>query len=191
MSLMQSLVPGEKMLWQGAPGRGIRFRRSDFFLIPFGLFFFGFALFWEATALGITTGTFTDRSTNLPLMAMIFPIFGLPFICAGAYLVVGRFFWDAYRRKHSTYLLTNRRALIETIAFGRKITSVTLADLPAVSLEERADGSGTVVLGEDQQTGYGDNRRVRRAPRFDFIGDAQRVYRLVEEARTKGRDDRG
>ena len=28
MSLMQSLVPGEKLLWQGAPGRGIRFRRE-------------------------------------------------------------------------------------------------------------------------------------------------------------------
>lgn len=184
MSLMQSLVPGEKVLWQGSPGSGIRFRRSDFFLIPFGLFFFGFSLFWETMAL-----SFTDRANNPPLMATIFPIFGLPFICVGAYLVVGRFFWDSYRRKRSTYLLTNRRALIETIAFGRKVTSITLADLPAVSLEERADGCGSIVLGEDQQIGYGENRRTRSAPRFDFIGDAQRVYRLVEEARSKSRDN--
>lgn len=183
MSLMQSLVSGEKVLWQGAPGRGIRFRRSDFLLVPFGLFFFIFSLFWETMAIG-----FGDKGSNPPLIATIFPLFGVPFILVGAYLVIGRFFWDAYSRKQSTYLLTSRRALIETAAFGRKVISVTLSDLPAVGLEERKDGSGSVVLGEDQETGFGDNRRVKRAPRFEFIPDAQRVYKLVEEARTKGRE---
>jgi hypothetical protein len=184
MSLMQSLVSGEKVLWQGVPGRGIRFRRSDLFLIPFGLFFFGFAIFWETGALS----SVGNARNAPPGFSVMFPLFGIPFILVGLYMVVGRFFWDAYCRRHSTYLLTNRRALIETNAFGRKLTSIILGDLPAVSLEERRDGSGSVVLGEDQQIGYGDNRRVRQAPRFAFISDAQRVYKLVEEARTKSRE---
>jgi hypothetical protein len=184
MSLMQSIVSGEKVLWQGAPGRGIRFRRSDFFLIPFGLFFFGFAVFWETTVLS----TVGNAGNAPPGFTLIFPVFGIPFILVGLYMVIGRFFWDAYRRKHSTYLLTNRRALIETQAFGRKLVSVNLTDLDEVGLEERRDGSGTVILGQDVQIGFGDNRRTKQAPRFDFIPDAQRVYKLVEEARTRGRE---
>lgn len=186
MSLMQSLVTGEKVLWQGTPGRGLRFRRTDFFLIPFGLFFFGFSLFWETNALSILG----HADNTPPGFAFIFPLFGIPFILVGLYLVIGRFFWDAYSRKRSTYLLTNRRALIETNAFGRKVVSVSLGDLDEVGLEERADGSGSVILGQDVQVGFGNNRRTKQAPRFDFIPDAQRVYKLVEEARTKGRDDR-
>jgi uncharacterized membrane protein len=181
MSLLQNLVTGEKILWQGAPAGGIRFRRSDFLLIPFGLVFFGFSLFWETTA-----ATMIGGDHDQPMIASIFPIFGIPFILVGFYLVIGRFFWDAYSRKRSTYVLTNRRALIETTAFGSKLISVTLLDLPEVALEQRADGSGTVVLGQDIQTGSGDNSRTKRAPRFEFIPDAQRVYKLVEEARSKG-----
>lgn len=181
MGVLQNLVSGEKVLWQGAPAGGIRFRRSDFFLIPFGLFFFGFSLFWETMAVTVIGSGNHDQ----PLIGTVFPIFGIPFILVGFYLVIGRFFWDSYTRKRSTYVLTNRRALIETTSFGSKLISVTLADLSEVGLEQRADGSGTVILGQDTQVGYGQNSRTKRAPRFEFIPDAQRVYKLVEEARNK------
>lgn len=180
--MLQDLVSGEKVLWQGAPAGGIRFRRTDFILIPFGLAFFCFSLFWETTAVSIIGPGNHDQ----PLIAMVFPLFGIPFILVGFYLVIGRFFWDAYSRKRSTYLLTNRRALIETTALGSKLVSVTLADLGEIGLEQRGDGSGTVILGQDTQVGYGENSRTKRAPRFEFIPDAQRVYKLVEGARTKG-----
>ena len=180
MSLTQNLVSGEKVLWQGAPGLGIRFRRMDALLIPFGLFFFGFALFWETIAL-----TITHAENKAGVLAYIFPVFGVPFIVIGFYLMIGRFFWDAYARKHSAYLLTNRRALIETSALGKKLTSVTLADLDAVGLLERNDGSGTVILGRDVSRGIGQNTYTKRAPHFEFIIEARRVYKLVEEARTK------
>lgn len=174
MNFQQNLLAGEKILWQGVPGRGIRFRRMDFYLIPFGLFFFGFSLFWEWLA---TSG----KSPG------IFPIFGIPFILVGLYLVIGRFFWDAYSRARSAYTLTNQRAIIQTMVFGSTLKSMTLADLPEVGLEERSDGSGTVILGRDTQIGFGENRYSKPTPRFEFIPDAKRVYRLIEEARNNGK----
>ncbi len=179
MSLTQNLVSGEKILWQGVPGRGLRFRRSDLTQIPFGLLFFGFALFWEYSVLA-RSGT-----RNAGPIGDLFPLFGIPFVVVGFYKAVGRFFWDAYLRAHTTYALTNRRALIETTALGKKLVSVTLSDLNQASLEERANGLGTIVLGRDTEIGAGRGRRTNPAPRFEFIADAQRLYKMVEDVRSK------
>jgi hypothetical protein len=44
------LNPGEKMIWTGQPQQSLLLRSSDIFVIPFNLFFCGFAIFWEIFA---------------------------------------------------------------------------------------------------------------------------------------------
>ncbi len=68
----------ETILWSGRPLGGIRFRMIDLFLIPFGLFWCGFALFYEWALL--TMG-------NVP---WIFKLLGIPFIVLGLFMVFGR-----------------------------------------------------------------------------------------------------
>ena len=38
----------EKLLWIGRPGQGLFFSASDFLVVPFGLFWCGFVIFWES-----------------------------------------------------------------------------------------------------------------------------------------------
>ncbi|HWD68284.1 MAG TPA: hypothetical protein VG227_10020, partial [Caulobacteraceae bacterium] len=41
------LSSGERLVWTGAPQRGLMLTGRDAFLIPFGIFWCGFMVFWE------------------------------------------------------------------------------------------------------------------------------------------------
>ena len=108
------LRSGEHLLWAGRPDPRRLFNASDFFLIPFGLFFLGFAVF--GTAASTPSGVFA-----------VIPIL---FIVIGVYYVFGRFVVKHYRLARSTYAVTNRRAfaiigskLIETPVDAARTTT--------------------------------------------------------------------
>ena len=107
------LAPGEKLRWEGAPATGLRLRKADALLIPFSLAWGGFAAFWEATAL----------SMDAPLL---FKLAGLPFVLIGLYIVIGRFYHDAWLRARTRYALTDERALIAINGFSRQLHSIPL-----------------------------------------------------------------
>jgi hypothetical protein len=167
--LTPELAAGERLLWTGRPPRGLLLRQSDFALIPFSLIWTAFAFFWESQAL---------RSG--PLLAKLW---GLPFVAIGLYLIVGRFFHDALWRARTSYALTDRRALIVTDLWPRKVRSVPLSIAPALELEVGADGVGTIYFGpkppstgkQADTTGHGE------PPRFERIPDVRQVHNLIVE----------
>jgi len=71
------LETGERVLWTGRPGTGIRFRRADRSAIPFTLSWFAFSVLWESWE--IKEGRWG------------FIFWGTPFVAFGAHLAVGRF----------------------------------------------------------------------------------------------------
>ncbi|MGO9170512.1 MAG: hypothetical protein ACLP7P_00900 [Rhodomicrobium sp.] len=79
-ALVKELDHGERLLWSGMPRQGIFFRPSDIFMVPFSLFWGGFAFFWEFTAMT------SNKSQSF------FPLFGIPFVLIGIYIIAGRFF---------------------------------------------------------------------------------------------------
>src|SRR6185437_8193931 len=92
-------------------------RPSDAYMIPFSLLWGGFAIFWEIGAL----------RTNGP-NAVLMSIWGIPFVLAGLYLIVGRFFVDAGIRAKTFYGLTNHRAIIISGLFSRTINALALRE---------------------------------------------------------------
>jgi len=168
----------ESLQWVGCPARGLLFRKSDAFLIPFSLLWGGFALFWEYSVYRADAPGF-------------FLLFGGVFSVVGLYLIVGRFFFDIVKRSKTVYGLTNERALILTGIFGESLKSVDLKSVSEVSLQIRSDGRGTIVFGSISGTqtmfsnfswpGY----NQVSYPMFELIENASHVYQLVQSAQGK------
>lgn len=120
--------PNETVLWRGKPGTGHLLTGGDAFMIPFSIFWCGFAIFWETTAI-------------IGGVPFFFCLFGIPFVCVGLYLVLGRFLWTAYIRKRTAYVITNKKIIRRR---GSKVDVLSKSTLPAAQTEFFKDGSGTV-----------------------------------------------
>ena len=154
---------------------------GDVFMIPFSLMWGGFAFFWEATVLHQSVPGF-------------FALWGIPFVAMGLYLIVGRFFVDAYRRSRTWYGLTDQRVLIIGGVFGRDVKSLDLATLAALKLAERSDRSGTITFGPyagNVPEWMGSNwpgAGGQMPPRFEMLEDARSIYERVREAQKQARE---
>jgi hypothetical protein len=78
--------------------------------------------------------TTTAKDKSLP--ALVFPLFGVPFIIMGLYFVVGRFFADAWMRERTFYGIANERIIIVSGLFSRRTKSLNLRTLSDISLTE-------------------------------------------------------
>lgn len=172
--LREQLNAGERLLWTGIPKQGVTFSSSDKFLIPFSLVWGGFAIFWETTSIVMGAPFF-------------FSLFGVPFVLIGLYLIVGRFFADARRRKYTFYGLTNTRILIKSGAKTKTIKSLNIKALSDITLNENADGSGTIYLsGEGNYLPMGRNTSwpgmASKAPAaLEMITDVRSVYKQITD----------
>ena len=170
----------ERLLWSGRPAQGLRLRRSDKLMIPFSIVWCGFAIFFEFMAV------FFDEEGGVvwPLA-----IFGGVFVLIGLYLVIGRFFYDAAIRRGKLYGLTDQRAIIVT-GSGKNVRSVKLSVIPEITMTEKPDGSGDIMLGTGiiLPGGFFDagnqtmgNTRLS-PPTLEMIPNVREVYDLVLRA---------
>jgi len=167
------LGPDERLLWSGQPRQGLILRSTDAAAIPFSIFWTAFSAFWTLMAL---------RSSE-----KIVPLFGIPFLAIGLYLLIGRFFVDSWQRARTRYGLTTQRVLIVSDLFRRSIKSLNLRTLSDVTLTERSNGTGTITFGPAMpQWPY---RGVQipgmsagMAPSFDQIPDARAVFDQIRKA---------
>ncbi|MBR7081101.1 MAG: hypothetical protein IKI49_00100 [Oscillospiraceae bacterium] len=122
------LTSGEQILWRGKPEKYSIFNKNDLYLIPFSILWCGFAIFWE-------WGVITSRT---PLM---FWLWGIPFVCAGLYFVIGRFFHRSYLLRRSAYVITDRKIIRKS---GKKVDMLQKNSLPHMQVDRKSDGSGTI-----------------------------------------------
>lgn len=173
--LERELGGGEHLLWSGQPKRGLRLRVTDVFFIPFSLLWTAFAVFWENGVI----------SSGAPFFFMLW---GIPFLCIGAYMTVGRFFVDAALRAKTWYGVTNERVLIIGGLFNRTVKSLAIRSLLEIGLEQHRDGSGTITFGPSMPfaswyRGFAwPGMDQAMAPAFDLITDAKVVYAIIRQA---------
>jgi len=109
------LRDSERLLWSGRPDPRVLFTRADVILIPFSALFLGFALFWEFTAL--------TTPTRVPFA----PVFGAVFVIVGIYVLIGRFFYKAWAKARTLYVVTDARVLSIT---GRRVREAPVSTQP-------------------------------------------------------------
>ena len=162
------LLPNEKIIWVGKPKKGILFSSKDTVFIPFSIVWGGFAIFWEAMV--ITMGA--------PLM---FPIFGIPFILVGLYLMIGRFFVDAKKRANTLYAVTSERIIIQTGLFSKEFFSTNIENIQNTSFTEKSDLSGTISFAErTKRIMSNGSEYTSNAPlELEFIEDVKNVYQKI------------
>ncbi|UFS59541.1 hypothetical protein [Subtercola endophyticus] len=143
----KELHPGEIVRWTGSGDPGVLFTRADFLLVPFSLLWGGFAIFWETQAV-------TENSGPL------FLVFGGAFVLVGLYLIVGRFFTKAYRKRTTAYAVTDRRAFLTD---GRRVveTGLAVADRTTTWAQDRRHVS---VVWNNNRQGTRNFFNSRRAP---------------------------
>ncbi|WP_323037846.1 hypothetical protein [Pararhodobacter sp.] len=194
------LDDGETILWQGRPDSVIVWKDLLSFESLFGVFFAGFALFWITAATFMTAGQPSFQgSGGIDTVFKVFPLFGLPFLAVGLYMVVGRIFWDAYQRGRTWYTLTDRAAYIARDVLGRRtLKRYGTDDMDAPALQD--DTPGSVMFAEEISTyhtssrsSFSQGRRSRtrtqrKAIGFHRIPDARAVYRLIVDLRAAHRE---
>ena len=131
MELQTHLRADEQLLWHGVPDQRVLFAPADAFLIPFSIMWCAFAVFWEATVVAAGGPGFAQA-------------WGIPFVAAGAYFVVGRFAYKRYRKRRTAYGITSQRAMI---ADHRTFSDMPLQNQP-VTVRKSNDGlHASVVFG--------------------------------------------
>jgi hypothetical protein len=160
-------VSEDKIQWTGTPAQGFKLSKADVFLIPFSLMWGGFAIVWETLVVAGSAPIFMR-------------LWGIPFVLVGLYLIVGRFFWDAYVRAHTFYALTDDTALLMRAGLGAAMTTVYLPSVNNMSLRLFPDGSGSIYFGAEpqfwQEAGWFGNNSGPSSPVFRFVSNASAVY---------------
>ena len=185
--LKSHLSSGEKLLWSGRPRPGIIFQPSDFFMIPFSLLWGGFAIVWEVMVLDAVIGTNSDESSLA--IRMIFPLFGMPFVIIGIYLIFGRFWVDKRQREKTVYGVTNQRILILSGILSPSLKSLNLRSLSDITLSEKTNGFGAITFGNSLPFGtmfsgmsWWPGASQFTGPTIDFIPKAKEVYEIIRKA---------
>jgi len=170
------LSSGETILWSGSPKKGLMLRPKDAFLIPFSIFWFGFACFWEYTVLS---------SGIVP-----FALFGLLFVFVGFMFFIGRFFVDAWIRARTIYAITESRLIIvKPGLFSKTNQSTDIKSNSNLSFTQKSDGSGSILFGNQVQTsffsGTGRNPFFTTGQGFEAIPQVKTVYDIILKQRSK------
>lgn len=157
----------EYVLWEGNPEKGHLLIPEDAFIIPF-------SIFWSGAA-------FSFLVISIAELVLPFFVIALFFSIIGAYISVGRFIHKAYIRKHTNYLITNKKVFC---CYKNKVKIRNRHSIAEMHLKTYKDGCGNIVF-EDytpftkKDTGLLDlgNERVS----LMNIKDVHSVYKILVE----------
>jgi PH (Pleckstrin Homology) domain-containing protein len=170
--MRDELEPGERLLWSGRPGQGLRLREADWFAIPFTVGFFGFTVFFA----------FFDPSRHDSWPSLIVRAW---LLVGGFYIAIVRIPLDAWRRANTAYGITDRRAIIRRGLFGRT-KSMPLIEVPAILVTRHGSGEGDVVFDTEDMSHVavgGAVPRGRRVPdAFEFVANPESVHAIARSA---------
>jgi hypothetical protein len=190
IKMQPEMLNGESLHWAGMPDSSVIFHSDDWLLVPFGLFWAAFSIFWEAGVLG-----YWGNNTRHGGPSLFMALWGIPFIVIGQYLVWGRFFYDAWLKRRTYYAVTNRRVFVLQEGWKRKSSWAYVEAIPTIERDGTRRGTlwfGTrpPMMASRRQRGRNPSRfALGEVPVFADIEDADGVLRLVHDLREAARKE--
>lgn len=181
--LKKELRAGERVLWSGRPFPA-RVMLSTFAIWFFAIPWTAFALFWETMALSPWFAESGSRGAPKAFefgFAIVFPLFGLPFVLIGLGMMAAPFY--AYRKAQRTvFAITSERALIMDGGARGEVKTFPLAQMSGeVRKSVRSDGSGSLYFSFQKRID-GDGDRVTDRKGFECVADVNEVERKLQQA---------
>lgn len=182
-ALERELGPDEVVQWHGWQLGRIEPRMFGIYIfaVPWTLF----SLAWTGIA---TTAVAASEQTGLGLFAWAFPLFGLPFVAVGGWML-SRPFVPLWERGRVLYVVTDKRVL--KLSLGRALTIKTVpADrIGLAERREEARGTGTLSLAVRIGRDSDGDRQIESfeiGPVGDIAGAAAAIGGIAAAARLQG-----
>ncbi|MCZ8376276.1 MAG: hypothetical protein O9342_12930 [Beijerinckiaceae bacterium] len=157
MSGMQSLprdalqrltreLAGEPILWAGQPSPRLAFWRAALLWL-FAVPWTAFSLAWEGIALA---AFFSAEPGQRPegvgaVLVWIFPLFGLPFVLIGLWMLAKPFL-EARKARRIVHVLTETRLITAELGPTLMVTSVPPSRIVEITRKDGPAGTGTLSL---------------------------------------------
>lgn len=136
---------GERILWAGQPSARRAFLKS----LPIFLFaipWTAFALTWEGIALAALFADGPAKPTGAGgWLALVFPIFGLPFVLIG-FVMLAAPFYVAHRSRYTVHVLTEERLIEARLRQTVEIKSYPIVRITSFTRCAQPDGSGDMTF---------------------------------------------
>lgn len=164
----------EDILWCDKPYKRIVFTVNDIFTTLFGIVWLSFSIFWVISAF-LVTNEADSSAFN------IFPLFGLPFVFIGLYLLLFRHIAGAVKRKNMIYALTDKRALIVHSGKRQYVQEYRYENISNIQMKCDDNDIGSIFF----LTGainYNRNGRGYASTSGIFgIRDTKKVYKILSQ----------
>lgn len=139
-ALERELGPDEEVVWHG--WQLARVQPRMFLIYVFAIPWTAFSLLWTGLAASAIMGAGEDGPG---LIGWAFPLFGLPFIAIGLWMLAGPFL-PLFVRGRVLYVVTDRRVL--RLSYWRELAvkAVPAERIGLAERQEKPDGTGTLSL---------------------------------------------
>mgnify|MGYP001765373931 CR=1 FL=1 len=170
-------LPGETLLWQGAPLPGIHRWAPHLLYMLLGVPFFaaGLWLTYHTARFGLLeAATVLDR-----LGAFVGFCFGLPFLGIGLFCLLGHWVMAALAPRRVRYALSSRAAYIARRFWGRALSVYPIQN--SGELEVKTSGRAGSVWFHSQSLDDSDGEHKTFRAGFENIAEAEQVLRLLRQ----------
>ena len=165
----------EDILWCDKPYKKFVFTANDVFTTLFGIVWLLFSVFWIISAYFATSGT------DEPTLNSVFPLFGLPFVFVGLYLLFFRHIVGAIRRKNIIYALTNKRALVVHMGSRQYVQEYRYENISNIQLKCDDNDVGSIFFLTGAISHNRNGRSYASTSGIFGIKDTKKVYKILSQ----------
>lgn len=180
-ALRHVLERGERVLWKGRPTRKTDY--SAFLIWAFAIPWTAFSLFWVTATYSLSQTSAPDEG-GLRIAALLFPLFGVPFVIVGLIMMISPFFAITVPGR-TLHAITDRRILRIVVGWKASLRIIPGEWVTKVDHLTKFDGTGTLLVSFDQPAanGKGGRRHERlKGPRRTAIRNLPSIRSAVRAA---------